>query len=79
MLTAVAMYAVPERAQAIAQVFGKLMHFWAACLGIGFCLCMMSWRVQKATTNHLKRSCFSFVDQLLFLLVRLTQPLRAGY
>lgn len=81
MTTAVAMHTVSERAQAIAQIFWKLMHLWAACLGIGCCLRMMSWRVQKkATTNHLERSCFSFVDQLLLLLlVRLTQPLRAGY
>jgi hypothetical protein len=42
MLIAVAMHAVPERTQAIAQVFWKLMHFWAACLGIGCCLRMMS-------------------------------------
>ena len=45
MLTAVAMHAVSERPQAFAQVFWKLMHFWAACLGIGCCLRIMGWRV----------------------------------
>jgi hypothetical protein len=30
----VPMYAVSERTQAFAQVFGKLMHRWA-CLGAG--------------------------------------------
>ena len=40
MLTAVAMHAVSERPQAIAQVFWELMHFWAY-LGIGCRLCMM--------------------------------------
>jgi hypothetical protein len=33
-LTTVPMYAVSERTQAFAQVFGKLMHRWA-CLGAG--------------------------------------------
>jgi hypothetical protein len=41
MLATVAMHAVSERAQAVAQVSWKLMHFWAACLGIGWCSCMM--------------------------------------
>lgn len=40
MLTTVAMYAVPERTQAVAQVFWELMHFWAY-LGIGCRLRMM--------------------------------------
>lgn len=45
MLTAVAMHAVSERAQAIAQIFWKLVHVWAACLGIGCCLRLMGLQV----------------------------------
>ena len=42
MLTAVAMHAVSERTQAVAQVLGELMHIWAN-LGIGCCSRMMRW------------------------------------
>lgn len=52
MLAAVTMHTVPERAQAVAQIFWKLMHLWAACLGIGCCLRMMGWRVQKAMASR---------------------------
>jgi len=43
-LTAVAMHAVSERTQAVAQVFWELMHLWA-CLGTDSRLRMMSWRL----------------------------------
>jgi hypothetical protein len=39
-LTAVAMHAVSERTQTVAQISRQLMHLWAR-LGIGCCLCMM--------------------------------------
>jgi predicted signal transduction protein with EAL and GGDEF domain len=52
-LAAVAMHAVSEGTQAIAQVFWELMHLWA-CLGVGCCLRMMGWWVLEGHDQQLE-------------------------